>query len=854
MTFLGLVAFGDEVRSGVRESVARLTSMGVQVKMVTGDAQRTGAAVARAVGILPMAAGAQQKGTGASSSSRSRSRSRDNASGAAGGASGEGGATMPSSASDALLAAASLASGGPDAPIAGVCVGRQGELHHRTSSSLSTSTTRSGHHRDRSSRGSGKLVAASSSTSSPAHSRTVSSVTGTTGLSKASSSASLAGAASSVGPSRGGTPSPSALASPAVYDLSCSVFCRFTPADKLALLRGYQSQGHRVLVTASDASEGPMLAEAEASVAMGSSHAATDVAREGAGMVLVRDDFRGVVTAILTSRRARANLAASLCFFLATRVAMLVLFLSIAGLGMDMPLSPLQMVLLQTVGDLAAWGVFNRDHLESTTTASASPAEEDAEEAVQEEKEAAAERDVEASKEKAASGTGGGKKTDVLGGMGYVLSVLLCGLLLSLAVGSVLFLARHAVLVSPEHGHDHHHHHDGAAEITALDESPFAARVAKVKDAAGGESIGSAAAPSARSAFFPEGLLRPFVPDEQLALTQSLVMWGWMLGVVMLALFVRGGGNFFATLVPRSSWFGCCDRTSVAFLRARQRDLSRRDEMLLARGRRGTRWGSSGEDEDDLASSGSVAGLSPRSSLSAAMRAGRGHGYDSLSQAEEGGLGAHRAFLAGSSSSSSSAGPSAAAAGGVGRVRSKSSRREASGRSSASAALLDDALSDGADDSDTSSQDGSSVAGGAGPQQGQIEGLHKPRTRASSSAAHTATTEEEDDTSAELPPPSLLRVVFPLLSNPALLGWSMFCAALMVACVSLPALQAPLQLAPLDARVVLPVLLGREGDDDGPELPAWILAVVPPLAVFFLAEAVKFAASFRATTGATKRA
>ena len=52
MTLLGLVAFGDEVRAGVADSVRRLKLAGVKVKMVTGDLQRTGAAVARAVGIL----------------------------------------------------------------------------------------------------------------------------------------------------------------------------------------------------------------------------------------------------------------------------------------------------------------------------------------------------------------------------------------------------------------------------------------------------------------------------------------------------------------------------------------------------------------------------------------------------------------------------------------------------------------------------------------------------------------------------------------------------------------------------------------------------------------------------------
>ena len=50
-TFMGLLAFEDPVRSGVREAVARCRAGGIRVIMVTGDHPVTAAAVAREIGL-----------------------------------------------------------------------------------------------------------------------------------------------------------------------------------------------------------------------------------------------------------------------------------------------------------------------------------------------------------------------------------------------------------------------------------------------------------------------------------------------------------------------------------------------------------------------------------------------------------------------------------------------------------------------------------------------------------------------------------------------------------------------------------------------------------------------------------
>lgn len=51
MNYLGIVGIMDPPREAVRASVTTLQSTGIRVKMVTGDAQETACAIAKAVGL-----------------------------------------------------------------------------------------------------------------------------------------------------------------------------------------------------------------------------------------------------------------------------------------------------------------------------------------------------------------------------------------------------------------------------------------------------------------------------------------------------------------------------------------------------------------------------------------------------------------------------------------------------------------------------------------------------------------------------------------------------------------------------------------------------------------------------------
>ncbi|MCC7463640.1 MAG: cadmium-translocating P-type ATPase [Gammaproteobacteria bacterium] len=74
---------------------------------------------------------------------------------------------------------------------------------------------------------------------------------------------------------------------------------RQTPADKIALVRALQADGHRVLMLGDGINDGPVLAAADVSCAMGQGAA---VAHAAADMLLLGDTLAGIPRAVTTAR------------------------------------------------------------------------------------------------------------------------------------------------------------------------------------------------------------------------------------------------------------------------------------------------------------------------------------------------------------------------------------------------------------------------------------------------------------------------------------------------------------------------------------------------------------------------
>ena len=142
-----------------------------------------------------------------------------------------------------------------------------------------------------------------------------------------------------------------------------SVFARITPEHKLRIVKLLKENGQIVAVTGDGVNDAPALKEAAIGIAMGVR--GTDAAKEAADMVLTDDNFVSIGSAVREGRKIFDSLRKGVKYYLAVKVALVLIFLLPIVLDVPLPFAPIQIILLEMFMDLAASSGFVAEGSES---------------------------------------------------------------------------------------------------------------------------------------------------------------------------------------------------------------------------------------------------------------------------------------------------------------------------------------------------------------------------------------------------------------------------------------------------------------------------------------------------------
>ncbi|MBB5502420.1 cation-translocating P-type ATPase [Paraburkholderia sp. MM5384-R2] len=124
-------------------------------------------------------------------------------------------------------------------------------------------------------------------------------------------------------------------------------FARVKPEQKLRIVNAFRESGQVVAMTGDGVNDAPALKAAHIGIAMGLRGA--EVAREVASLVLLRDDFAPIVSAIRLGRRIYANLVQAISYTVAVHIPMIAATMIPVLVGWPPILGPIHIVFLELI-------------------------------------------------------------------------------------------------------------------------------------------------------------------------------------------------------------------------------------------------------------------------------------------------------------------------------------------------------------------------------------------------------------------------------------------------------------------------------------------------------------------------
>jgi Ca2+-transporting ATPase len=150
------------------------------------------------------------------------------------------------------------------------------------------------------------------------------------------------------GPAFSGLSDADALA--AVSDIK--ILSRARPMDKMRMVKLLQQKGEVVAVTGDGTNDAPALNYANVGLAMG--RTGTAVAKEASDIILLDDSFKSIVNAVMWGRSLYENIQRFILFQLTINVAALGIALLGPFLGVEIPLTVIQMLWINLIMDTFA--------------------------------------------------------------------------------------------------------------------------------------------------------------------------------------------------------------------------------------------------------------------------------------------------------------------------------------------------------------------------------------------------------------------------------------------------------------------------------------------------------------------
>lgn len=132
--------------------------------------------------------------------------------------------------------------------------------------------------------------------------------------------------------------------------MATDVFARVAPETKLNLVTLFQDGGDVVAMTGDGVNDAPALKKADIGIAMGMR--GTQVAREASDIVLKDDDFATIISAMRQGRIIFDNIRKFVIYLLSCNVSEVLIVGIAVGLGLPVPLLPLQILFLNLVTDV----------------------------------------------------------------------------------------------------------------------------------------------------------------------------------------------------------------------------------------------------------------------------------------------------------------------------------------------------------------------------------------------------------------------------------------------------------------------------------------------------------------------